>query len=92
MGCTHLVELQLLRVREVQGGQEEMHELAAQPGGVDVAGQQLAEEILPRAGPAVQRQGQRLLGAGVVAEARHCPQHHLLGQVLPEQPLVQLLP
>lgn len=77
-------------VREVQGGQEEMDELAAQAGGVDLLRQDLAEEVFAGAGPAVQRQHQRLLGAGVVAEAQHRLQHHVLGQVLPKEPVVQL--
>lgn len=50
----HLIGLDLVVVREVQGGQEEMDELAAQAGRVDVLRQDLAEEVLAGAGPAME--------------------------------------
>lgn len=86
----HLVELELVMMGEVQGGQKEMDEFAAQAGAVDVLRQDLAEEVLAGAGPAVERERQRLLGAGVVAETHHRLQHHVLGQVLPKELGVQL--
>lgn len=41
-------------VGEVQGGQKEMDEFAAQASAVDVLCQDLAEEVLAGAGPAVE--------------------------------------
>lgn len=76
-------------VREMQRGKKQVHEFALQPSREKVLGDDLADEVLARPGPAVQREDQRLLRVGVVDEAGQRLQDDLLAHVLPEEPLLQ---
>lgn len=76
-------------VREMQRRKKEVHKFALEPSWVEVLGDDLADKVFPRPGPAVQREDQRLLRAGVVDEAGQRLQDDPLGQVLAEEPLVQ---
>lgn len=89
MTTPHLIQFDLVFVREVQRGQEEVDVFALQPSSVDVLGHDLADKVFARPGPAVQGEGEGLLGVRVVDEARDGFLDDFLGQVLPEELLVQ---
>lgn len=83
VGASHLVGLHVVVVWEVEQGDEQPDTLTLQPVPVQVAGHQPSHKVLPRAGPAVEGQDQRLLGPWALQEPLQCPDHHFLGQVLP---------
>lgn len=90
MGCPCLVQFYLVLVREMQSWHKQVDEVTLQAFGVKVFGHDLADIILARASPAVQRERQWLLGVFVVLKARQRLHDHLRGQMLPEQLLFQV--
>lgn len=75
----------------MQSGDELVDILAVEAALVDVLGYYLADEVFPRAGPAMQGQGQRLLWVGVVQESGDGFHDHPLHQVLAEELPVQVV-
>lgn len=88
----HLVKLNLMIMREMKCGEEKVHKFTLQASFVEVLGDNLADEVLASACPAVQREGQGLLRVRVVDEASQGFQDHFFGQVLPKEFGVQTEP
>lgn len=81
--CTsHLIGVHQPGVREVERGDEEPDALALHAVTIQVVGDHPGHEVLARAGPAVEGEGQRLVGLGVVDKALDGFQDHRLSQVL----------
>lgn len=78
-------------MRKVELGGEDVHKLAVHALLVDALRDERAGKVLACAGPAVQREHQRLLGVGVVHEAAHRLGNDVRRQVLPEQPATEVL-
>lgn len=81
--ASHLVGVHQPGVREVERGDEEPDTLALHPVAIQVVCDHSGHEVLARARPAVEGQGQWLVGLGVVDETLDGFQDHRLRQVLP---------
>lgn len=80
---SHLIGIHQPGVREVERGDEEPHALALHPVPIQVVCDHSGHEVLARPRPAVEGQGQWLVGLWVVDKTLDGFQDHRLSQVLP---------
>lgn len=67
----------------MEGGDEQPHTLALHPITIEVVCHYSGHKVLSSAGPAMEGEGEGLIGVWVFYKALHGFQNHCLGQVLP---------